>query len=40
VVVPSGRFVPTRVALLRDFIADRLSRQLRETERLCKSASR
>ncbi|MBX7097069.1 MAG: LysR family transcriptional regulator [Myxococcaceae bacterium] len=38
VVLPSNRFVPTRVALLRDHLVETLSAQLQATERACASA--
>lgn len=36
VVLPSSHFVPRRVALLRDFLIDRLSKQQAELERVCR----
>ncbi|MBL9038078.1 MAG: LysR family transcriptional regulator [Archangium sp.] len=38
VVLPSNRFVPARVALLRDFLVEQLSKQLKATEVQCKLA--
>ncbi|HWU90897.1 MAG TPA: LysR family transcriptional regulator [Kofleriaceae bacterium] len=35
IVLPSAHFVPRRVALLRDFLVDRLSKQQAELERVC-----
>lgn len=38
VVLPSNRFVPTRVALLRDFLVEHLGRQLQETQLRCETS--
>lgn len=35
VVLPSGRFVPRRVAVVRDFLIERLTEEFGETEREC-----
>jgi len=38
VLIPSGRHVPARVALLRDYLVDELGRRLAETNQRCKLA--
>jgi DNA-binding transcriptional LysR family regulator len=40
VVLPSSAFVPARVALLRDFLVERLSEEIRRSTEACKSHSR
>jgi hypothetical protein len=40
VVLPSARYVPARVALLRDFLVEHLRQQLEAVNRQCKKARR
>jgi DNA-binding transcriptional LysR family regulator len=40
IVLPSSRFVPARVALLRDFLVEHLKDEMRRAERLCSRAGR